>query len=353
MKTKRYNNYDLLRIISCISVIVIHVSFGLLSDVDISKNRFDYISVVFFNTVSRFAVPIFVMLSGAFLLSNKKNSDYHYFYKKSFIKIGIPTIIFSILFLLYYLFLNFIQIKIGLKTHSSLFEPVIGFVTGAPYYHLWYLYTTVGLYAITPIIIRIKETITLKSYKRIAIALMFLSIIGNISSTHLFTYDIGNIIYYLSYFIIGDIIKNEITVNKSKFKFLILLLVSIIPLLVLTPIHYYFAINGMTNFTTNLIQGNFNPLIVISSILMFYSFSYLNLEYEFRKMPQLTLYIYIFHVIPCDLIFKVMKYLGVLEKFSCIEIIVIGTVFCCFISIALSIIWLKIYNYLTKNILSN
>lgn len=345
---KRYNNYDLLRVVACISVILIHVSFGLLSDSDLSKSGLNYLGIVFFNTISRFAVPVFIMISGAFLLSNKKNSDYTYFYKKSFKKIGVPTIIFSLFYFVYYLLLNLIQIKLGTKNTSSMLEPVVGLLTGAPYYHLWYLYTIVGLYALTPIIIRIKETISLKSYKIIAIILLILSIIGNLSSTHVFTYDIGNMVYYIGYFIIGDILKNEIGVKKSNKKFVLLFMLSFIPLLLLTPIHYYFAVKGMNSFTTNIIQGNFNPLIVISSILMFYSFSFLDFRYEFKKLPQYSLYMYIFHVIPCDFIFKVMKYLGYIDKFSHFGLIILGTLFCFFISFIMSSLWLKIYVKITN-----
>ena len=53
----------------------------------------------FFNVISRSAVPCFVMLSGAFILS--KNIDLQIFYRKSFFKLFLPTLIFSVLYVFY------------------------------------------------------------------------------------------------------------------------------------------------------------------------------------------------------------------------------------------------------------
>lgn len=67
---KRYNNFDILRILSCIAVIMIHVSSTYRGDYDFDEK--DMLGIIIYNTLSRFAVPCFVMLAGAFALSNKK-----------------------------------------------------------------------------------------------------------------------------------------------------------------------------------------------------------------------------------------------------------------------------------------
>ena len=88
MKIKRHNNYDLLRIIACIAVIILHVS-AIYIGAYTTKNELTYkidLTHIFeattLNVLTRFAVPIFVMLTGAFSLSNPKNKDYKKFYKK-------------------------------------------------------------------------------------------------------------------------------------------------------------------------------------------------------------------------------------------------------------------------------
>lgn len=53
------------------------------------------------HAVTALGVPCFVLLSGAFLLSNYKNRDIGYFYKKSFFNIFLPAIIISLGYSIY------------------------------------------------------------------------------------------------------------------------------------------------------------------------------------------------------------------------------------------------------------
>ena len=48
--------------------------------------------------MSKFAVPVFVVLSGAFLIANSKNENAKIFYKKNVNRILIPFLIFSVLY---------------------------------------------------------------------------------------------------------------------------------------------------------------------------------------------------------------------------------------------------------------
>lgn len=106
MRPDRENNYDLLRISCAIAIVVMHASGPYV--LAATNNEFFgeyYVDNMLFscmcNGITRFAVPCFVMLSGAFILDNDRNRDYRYFYKKAFCKIGITTLIFSILYTVY------------------------------------------------------------------------------------------------------------------------------------------------------------------------------------------------------------------------------------------------------------
>ncbi|MCR5609909.1 MAG: acyltransferase [Lachnospiraceae bacterium] len=101
---KREANYDLLRIVCAITIIACHVSAtykAAITDPDIfGKLYSEHLpTIIIYNTLSRFAVPCFMMLSGAFLVSNNNNIHFKNFYKKSYHSIVIPTIIFSIFYL--------------------------------------------------------------------------------------------------------------------------------------------------------------------------------------------------------------------------------------------------------------
>lgn len=73
----REKNYDILRIIAAFMVISIHVSAESVSyNIAMPNSIFSFGN--FFNSFSRFGVPIFIMLSGAFLLTNPKNTNFSY-----------------------------------------------------------------------------------------------------------------------------------------------------------------------------------------------------------------------------------------------------------------------------------
>ena len=106
MKKMRENNYDFLRICCAIAGISIHVS-AIWLEAAANANVFgeiytDHLAITcLWNTLTRFAVPCFIMLSGAFLLADERNVEYRYFYKKQFRRIGIPTLSFIGLYLLF------------------------------------------------------------------------------------------------------------------------------------------------------------------------------------------------------------------------------------------------------------
>lgn len=169
---EREANYDLLRIISTIAVIILHVSAifqNAITDSTIfgeiyTKNIF----VIFlYNTLSRFAVPCFMMISGAFLLSEKRNMDYKFFYKKSLYNIGVPTIIFSVLYFGFSEIMSVRKIIMGGESFELLLQPVKDVVKGVPYYHLWYMYTLLVVYLFIPVIIRVKSEMHEKTFERL------------------------------------------------------------------------------------------------------------------------------------------------------------------------------------------
>ena len=108
-KPREYN-YELLRVLSCIGIISIHVA-SFYSNFFISEYKVNNISYDFFyipafmtcvyESLGRFGVGCFLMLSGAFILNSVKTRDYREFYRHRLYKLGIPTILFSVLLVFY------------------------------------------------------------------------------------------------------------------------------------------------------------------------------------------------------------------------------------------------------------
>ncbi len=94
--------------------------------------------------LAQFAIPIFVMTSGALLLGNEREESALTFYKKRLYRVGIPLVFWTIVYLIIR------QVVDGEHLTAGSVARLI--LTGDPYYHLWFLYMIAGLYLLTPVL---------------------------------------------------------------------------------------------------------------------------------------------------------------------------------------------------------
>lgn len=138
---QRIINYDILRVVACFSIVLLHVSGGRLSDVSMNSNEF--LVMMSLDSLTRFAVPVFFMLSGLFLVSpDKKN-----------IALGKRILKLVLLFYVWSAFYGFQGIIIdaltGEFTKEFLIESIGRFISG--HLHMWFLKTLLGFYILIPI----------------------------------------------------------------------------------------------------------------------------------------------------------------------------------------------------------
>lgn len=251
-KINRQSNFDLLRIISTFAVVLIHVNANVADSNNISFVGFNFCSLI--NIITRFSVPCFVMLSGAFILSNERNADYKHFYAKSFYKIGIPLIIFSFLMLI------ISEVSAVLKG-AGLAEPVLSLLKGE-FNNYWFMFMLAGLYFLVPIIIRIKNTISKKCYT------------------------IGS---FVGYFLVGNVIYENMSRIKFKGLYFIFAIISYVLLFV------YRGITGFSRFSIDAYSNWFSPLIIIASICVFIAFGGIKIKTNLGKLSGYTYVIYLLH----------------------------------------------------------
>ncbi|MBR2289899.1 MAG: acyltransferase family protein [Clostridia bacterium] len=305
MKT-RENNYDLLRILSMLGVILIHISATYLNNAakvfaaGVASNNYTLVLSIF-NCIGRFGVPCFLMLSGVFLLNNEKNKDFKYFYKNAFNKILLPTFIFTIFYVLYQLPGCFIGED---KAILPLIKKVI---TGEPFYHMWYMYMLVGVYLLVPFIIRIKDEIGEKDFKRLAIIFLPVAVVCLWTTKFKLNWNIGRSFLYSSYLMIGYVIANA-SKEKKKAKLWLFLILGIIVELIMA-----YLVNGFTRkgvLSSDLeypVQGNSSPLSMFAGVFFFIAFANLNVKHDFSKLSGLTFYIYLFHAGVWDFMQKILR----------------------------------------------
>lgn len=184
---------SLLRILSTLFVILIHVSgplvvkFGVIS-------FFDWNIANFFDSVSRFSVPMFFMISGSLLLS--KDFELQDFLKKRLSKIFPPFLFWSLIYSLVnrYVFNN----------ESFKINKVIRDIFYGSEYHLWFIYALIGVYLITPILRKWIKNASQKEILYVLIIWIFTLIMDIPGLKNYFP--IINLSYFsgfLGYFILG------------------------------------------------------------------------------------------------------------------------------------------------------
>lgn len=126
-------------------VIVLHVTGPWLHKL-LGVNQNVWVSIAGIHSLTRFCVPIFIMITGSLLL----NREYNYlsFFSSKFSRIVKPFLFWSIFYIcIYFLFDLYLGKSITLASFGkSIFDSII---YGAAY-HLWYLYLLLSLYVIVP-----------------------------------------------------------------------------------------------------------------------------------------------------------------------------------------------------------
>ena len=147
-KNNRIIYADLLRIIAIFAVIVIHVSASKWKVIPV--NTCEWMAFTLHNSITRWCVPLFIMLSGMFFLNPEKEISVHLIFHKYILRLLVALCFWGLFYqltdALYQWFSE--HNSIHLKDFLYMFAKL---VFGPPWYHLWYLYVIIGLYILTPI----------------------------------------------------------------------------------------------------------------------------------------------------------------------------------------------------------
>ncbi len=139
--TKTYDPViDILRIVCILAVIMIHSTTKTLESVHLNITLAS--GALFLNQISRFAVPLFFMISGFVLEMNNKHLSYFNYLKRRINRLLIPYIFWSAI---YYLFVY--------RTHTVGFVDAL--IYGSSSYQLYFIPSLLVFYFIFPLLRRI------------------------------------------------------------------------------------------------------------------------------------------------------------------------------------------------------
>ena len=292
MKKTREYAFDILRVISMIMVIIIHIanvycrSFGMIS----TKS---YLISLIFNTICRVSVPIFFMISGSLLLDRCFNKEK---YLKRVLKYVILIVVWDIIYLVWEYF------YLGI-TYDKLYMLVID-----PYRaHLWFLYTILVLYAIQPLLKLIMD----KSNNVVKIILLTVWIILSLASMiNPYVAKFFTIFSYIGYFIIGKYLYDFIKKYDLRKYNISLVLIMIICFSISIWMNYSLSVK--LNQFYNLFFAYRTPFIMISSfalyVLIISNYRKDSLNKFVTGLSDLSLGVYLIHGIFLDVTVKVFIY---------------------------------------------
>ncbi len=143
MDTKKHVYYfDYLRVIAAVSVIYMHVVSSLLrKPIDLGWHVADLLT-----SFAVTAVPLFLMMSGYLILSSEKTLDISVLLKKRLPHLVVPLAGWTVVAVLYTMFTT------RTYTLQVLFDGLVSALSSPVQVHLWYMYTLIALYAISPVI---------------------------------------------------------------------------------------------------------------------------------------------------------------------------------------------------------
>lgn len=148
MEKQREIEFDILRLIATIAVIMTHVCGTQIHDLQVSSSDFVWLNVI--RAAVTWDVPIFVMISGRFFLDPNKQFTIKELYQKYIKRLIIAFLIWSFIYTIYYLGWGYLA---GNDIRVIWKEAIYQFLTGP--YHMWYMFMIIGLYVASPILKKI------------------------------------------------------------------------------------------------------------------------------------------------------------------------------------------------------
>ena len=136
----RNTAFDLLRICAAVMVVMLHVSA--LNWYSVPVDSMEWSALNIYDCLVRSAVPLFFMLSGAFVLA--KDIPIKVLYLKKIIPLGITFFTWSLLY---------VVSTVGLRASMSV--GLLGLLKSSithSHYHLWFLPTLMGIYMLYPLL---------------------------------------------------------------------------------------------------------------------------------------------------------------------------------------------------------
>ena len=258
-------------------IVTLHVAFPLIYLYN-SVSYADWWIANNFYILGKIGSPLFTMVSGLLLLNPSKEQPIPVFFKKRLVKVLIPFLAWSTIYLLWRIFLR-----------DESFTPkeiLVLFVQGPVYYHLWFIQMILGLYLATPILrIYIRHADHKNLTYFLIIWLVTVSVLPIVKRFLGFEIGIDVVITtgFVGFFVLGYYLRN-VTLTPSQ-------MMPTLLIIVVALCFTQYATHALTvkneGLYDNFFVLNDSLNLIIVAVGLFLFFKSLDYELLFQKVPLL------------------------------------------------------------------
>lgn len=289
MKRKLY--IDVIRIVAIFAVVFLHVAADNFRVFKYTSFEWQVLNV--YDSLVRFCVPLFFMISGVLFLRDDKEIDIKQLYKKYILRLLIAYVFWSF----FYAVFNTIVINEEPFVLDSIIK-----LTIKSSYHLWFLPVLICIYMVVPFLRKFinKENMRLVKY---FLLLFFVWGVLKVTVLDLFdneylegilnTFKPDLIASYIGYFVLGYYLDN-IEIDKKKLKYIYLIgIISVIVAIILNSNYAY-----MFNKNTIVLYDYYSLTILLYSTSIFLFIKNINFTNEkiIKNFSSLSFGIYLVHI---------------------------------------------------------
>lgn len=296
--TERIVYPDVLRIICIFAVVVQHVAGKNMWTTEAGSYHYDIFTA--YVLCARFAVPVFFMISGCFLLDPLKNISIGHVWKKYIARIALVYIVWSAVYSCITVFTAWDF------AWSNAFEQLVTCFVAGPY-HFWFLFVLAGLYMILPFLRTIVKNRSRQELRYFLLLwFLFSSIIPALQKLNLFSFitsvaismQVQFVVGFVGLYILGYYLHTFELAKRTVFCIYAFGLIALICSYIFT---FYTAKHyGIKD---DFWQGSFSITIIPQAAAIFVLFKKLEPRFQHSKklsksissLSKLTFGIYIIH----------------------------------------------------------
>lgn len=260
---------DNLRVIATISVIFLHLAAPFLYKFT-KISGFNWWTANVYDSLVRFCVPVFVMITGALLLP--KDYQLGDYLKKRVARIIYPFLFWITVYSVHILFILKNGFELPFAKMLTISSSDFGYKTT---YHFWYIYMIIGIYLFIPIISKwVKSAKEKEILYFIILWLITIVIAIPIFSKHLPNFNLKYFGGFIGYIVLGYYLSIRNFESEKNIKLISFLIFAFGVLLTIFGTYFLSIYNG--KFIIYL-YTYFSPNVIIAAIGLFLFFKHINI----------------------------------------------------------------------------